>query len=183
MGRHDHLAMTGLVHSLKQLQELHLPQRRQRRLRLIKYVDALPLAALLEETQKTLAVRIRQKIRIGSNSVEISRHRKESLGTEEPALGDLGQPTCAKRLRQLASHHFKGRRVVDRPVALAAAGLVVTCECGDALKQGRLSCAVLANNDRDGAVEAKLEAVAQEWQTKRIGVAIGHPCRIDPEPL
>src|SRR5580704_13933655 len=60
---HDDLANPGFVHALEQLEELDLPRRRQRRFRLIEDEYALPLAAFIEETQKTLAVRMRKKIR------------------------------------------------------------------------------------------------------------------------
>jgi len=58
MRGHDHLAVAGLVHLPHQLEELHLARRRQRGFRFVEDVDALALAALVEEAQESLAVRV-----------------------------------------------------------------------------------------------------------------------------
>ena len=60
---HDDLAMPRPVHHLQQFQELDLARRRQRRLRLVEDEDALALAALFEEAEKTLAVGMREEVR------------------------------------------------------------------------------------------------------------------------
>src|SRR5882724_6370519 len=108
MRGHDDLADRGLLHPPQQFQELNLARGRQRRFRLVEDEDALALAALLEEAQKTFAVGMREKVgrRAGAevgklfpvDLVEISRDRKEALGAKEPSVGDLRQPARAKRL-------------------------------------------------------------------------------------
>src|SRR5580698_3017015 len=97
MRGHNDLAMAAVFHPPHQFQELHLARRRQRRFRLVKDEDALPLTALLEKAHKTFAVGMREEIRVASDRVKISGDGKEGLGTEEPAIGDLRQPARAKR--------------------------------------------------------------------------------------
>ena len=63
MRGHDHLDDPGLVHPAEELQELDLPRRRQRRLRLVEDEKPLPPAALLEEAEEALAVGVRQVVR------------------------------------------------------------------------------------------------------------------------
>src|ERR1700749_2117501 len=91
-----------------------------------------------------------------ADGVKISRDREKTLRAEEPALGDPWQPARAQRVRQFSAHHFERVGMIDSPVALAAAGAVIARERGDALEQRRFAGAVLADDDGDGAVEAKL---------------------------
>src|ERR1700722_4882307 len=182
MRGHDDLADRRLFHPAHQFQEFHLARRRQRGFRFVEDEEALPLAALLEETHEPLAVRMRQEIRIRApDLVEIPRDGKEALGPEEPAVGDLRQPTGAKRLRKRPTHGLGRVGVIDRPVALAAASLVVPRHYRDALQQGRLPRPVLADDDGDRPIEILLEIIAQERQAERIGLAIGDPRRIEPD--
>ena len=48
--------------------------------------------------------------------------------------------------------------MIDRHIALAAAGLVVAGERRDAFEQRRFAGAVLADDDGDGAVETELKS-------------------------
>ena len=162
-------------------------RRRQRRFRLVENEDALPLAAFLEEPQKALAVGMREEVRrrlacITCRTVEISCDGEETLGPEEPTVGDLGQPARAQRRRQLAAHGLDRFRVIHRLVALAAASFVISGQHGDALEQGRFAHTVLADDDGDRAVEAQLELALQERQAKRIGRGILDPIRLQPDP-
>src|SRR3984885_6002307 len=107
-GHHD-LADRGLLHPPHQFQELHLARRRQRRFRFVENENALPLATLLEEAQKALAVRMREEVwpsraNVVRGLVEISGDRKETFGPEEPAVGNLRQPACTKRARKFSTH-------------------------------------------------------------------------------
>src|SRR5579862_1590287 len=87
VGGHDDLTNPGFVHAPEQLEKLDLPRRRQRRFRLVEDEYALTLAALIEETQETLAMRMGKKIRrlpagIERGCIEVARHRKEAFGAE-----------------------------------------------------------------------------------------------------
>jgi hypothetical protein len=63
--------------------------------------------------------------------------------------------------------------MIDRPITLAAAGLVEAGEDGDAFEQGRFADAVLSDNDRNRPIEAPFEAAPTEQrQTERIGLPI-----------
>jgi hypothetical protein len=73
--------------------------------------------------------------------------------------------------------------VVDRCISLAAAGFVVTGEHGNAFQQGGFAGAVLADDDRDRPVETQLEIIAQQGQAERIGLAVGDPRWLEPDPL
>src|ERR1700733_4218511 len=91
--------------------KLHLTRRRQRRFRLVKNKNALAVAPLLEETQETFAMRMRQKIRwhpaeFKRRGIEIACHGKEAFCSKEPAIGDLRQPRSAQRFGKLAAHGF-----------------------------------------------------------------------------
>lgn len=135
--RHDHLALAEPVHAAQQLEERDLAGRRQRRFRLIEDEDAAALAALLEEAQKTLAMRMGEEIGAvrAADGVEIARHREEALGPEEPAISDFRQPARPERAGEPAARRFARQRMVDRAIALAAAGLVIAGEDGDAFEQ------------------------------------------------
>jgi hypothetical protein len=73
--------------------------------------------------------------------------------------------------------------MIDRPITLATAGSVIAGERGDPLEQRRFARPVLTDDDGDGALEAQLEVVSQERQAERIGFAVRHARRIEPEPL
>src|SRR4051794_12973118 len=79
--------------------------------------------------------------------VEITRHREEALGAEEPALRDLRQPRGPKRARKRTAHPLHRTIMVDRHVSLAAAGLVIAGDRRDTLEQCRFAGAVLADDD------------------------------------
>ncbi len=115
--------------------------------------------------------------------VEISRDREEALGAEEPAVGDFRQPARAQRLRKFSARLLDRIGMIDRPIALAAAGFVVAGEHRDALQQRRFPGAVFADDDGDGAIQVQLEIIAQKRQAERIGLAVGDPRRIEPQPL
>src|ERR1700751_3466901 len=53
----------------------------------------------------------------------------------------------------------------------------------DQVKQRGFACAVLADDDGDGALEAKIEIVGEKGQTIRIGRAIENARGIEPEPF
>ena len=161
--------------------------------RFVEDEDALPLATLLEEAQITFAVRVGEEIRRCSarnarngfriDPIQVSRDREKTLRPEEPAVGDLWQPTGAQRLGELATHRLDRVGVIDRPISLAATGLVESDQPGDPFQQGRFAGAVLADNDGDGAVEAELELVLQKRKAKRIGVGIRDARGVDPDAL
>src|SRR5262245_60353047 len=85
--------------------------------------------------------------------IEVARDGEKALGSEEPAVRQLRQPARAKRGGEPATHGLDRARVIDRPVTLAAAGLVLADERGDAFEQRRFPAAVLADDDRDRFVE------------------------------
>src|SRR5712671_6900751 len=72
--------------------------------------------------------------------------------------------------------------MVDGPVALAAAGVVKAGEHRDPLKQSGFAAAVFTDDDGDRPVEAQLEVIVQERQTKRIRLAVGDARRLEPDP-
>src|SRR4029453_13136872 len=107
---------------------------------------------------------------------------KEALGAKEPTLGDFWKPGCTQRFRKLSTHGLARIGMIDRPVALAAAGLVITGQNGDALEQGGFAGAVFTGNDGNGSIETQLELIVQERQAERIGLAAGNARRIEPDP-
>ena len=175
--------MRELVHPPQQFQELDLSRRRQRQFRFVENEDALTLAALLEEAQKSLAVGMREEVRRGApDFVEISRDGKETLRPKEPAVGDFWQPTRAKRGRQLTARDLARGGMVDRPVALAAAGLVISGKHCDTLQQRRFAHAVFADDNGDGAVELQFKLIQQERQAERISRRVLHLRGFEPDP-
>src|ERR1019366_7424069 len=105
MRGHDDLAILRMIHPPHQFQKFDLARWRQRRFRLVEDEDALPLATLFEEAQKALAMRMGEEVwrrtaaeGFASHFVEISGDRKETLGPEEPPIGDFGEPARAQRL-------------------------------------------------------------------------------------
>src|SRR5882672_9256135 len=73
--------------------------------------------------------------------------------------------------------------MIDRPIALAAAGFVVAGQNGDAFQKSGFSGPVFPDDDGDGTVETQLEIILQERQTERIGSAVGDARWIEPDPL
>jgi hypothetical protein len=71
--------------------------------------------------------------------------------------------------------------MIDRPITLAAAGLVIAREHGDAFQQGGFTGAVFADNDGDGSIETQLEVVVQKGQAERIGCAVLDARWIEPD--
>jgi len=184
MRGHDDLANRGLLHPAHQLEEFHLARRRQRRFRFVEDEDALALATLLEEPHKAFAVRMGEEIRRRAASpVEISRDGEETLGPEEPAVGDLRQPAGTQRFGKLAARDLDRIGMIDRPITLAAAGFVISGQHRDPLQQRRLSGPVFAGNDGDRAIKAELKVVMEKRQAKWIGLAVGDARRIEPDPL
>ena len=72
--------------------------------------------------------------------------------------------------------------MIDRPITLAAAGLIIAGEHRDPLEQSGFAGTVFADDDGDGAIQAQLEIVPQERKAERIGLAVGDARRIEPEP-
>ncbi len=72
--------------------------------------------------------------------------------------------------------------MIDRSVALAATGFVISGQHRDAFKQRGFTRAVLAGDDGDRPVEIQVKAVAQERQAERIGLAVCDLGRIEPDP-
>src|SRR3984885_15894007 len=100
-------------------------------------------------------------------AVEISRHRKKTLGPKEPPIGYIRQPSRAKRRREFPAHLLERIRMIDRSIAFAAARFVISGQHRDPLKQRRLSGPVLADDDGDGAIEAQLKVVVKKRQAER----------------
>ena len=73
--------------------------------------------------------------------------------------------------------------MIDRHVALAAAGFVVSGEHGNPFQQRRFAGTVFADDDRDRPVETQFEIIAQQREAKRIGFAIGNPRWFEPNAL
>src|SRR5437868_1532618 len=71
--------------------------------------------------------------------------------------------------------------MIDRPVALAAAGFVISGEHGYPFKERRLTGAVFADDDGDGLIETQLEVIVQEGKTERIGRAVVNARWIEPD--
>jgi hypothetical protein len=72
--------------------------------------------------------------------------------------------------------------MVDRHIALAAAGFVIAGQNGDPFEQCGFARAVLADNDGDGAIEGERELVTQKRQAKWIGLRIRHTGGVKPKP-
>src|ERR1700753_4306755 len=115
--------------------------------------------------------------------VEIPRNREKAFCAEEPPVGDLGKPAGAKRSRQPPTPLRHRIGVINRPIAFAAAGLVIAGQNGNALQQGGLAGTIFADNDGDRPGETQLKIVAQEWKTEWIGLAVGNARWLQPEPL
>ncbi len=72
--------------------------------------------------------------------------------------------------------------MIDRHVALAAAGFVIAGQHRDPFEEGGFAGAVFADDDGDRPVETQFEIIAQERQAERIGRAIGDARRVEPDP-
>ena len=104
----DDLAIAGNIHTSHQLQKFDLARRRQRRFRFVEDKNALLPAAFFEESQKTLAVGMREEVRRGTGGnagnifeidlVLVSRNREKALGAKEPSVGDLGSQLARSAL-------------------------------------------------------------------------------------
>src|ERR1700737_258949 len=70
--------------------------------------------------------------------------------------------------------------MIDRPIALAAAGLVKSCEDRDPLEQSGFAGPVFTDDDRDRPIETQLKLVLQKRKAKRIGRAVGNARWLEP---
>src|SRR5882724_10843371 len=73
--------------------------------------------------------------------------------------------------------------MIDRHIALAAAGLVVAGEHRDPFQQRRLAGPVLADDDGYRAIETQLKVILQQGKAERIGLTVGDARRIKPDTL
>jgi hypothetical protein len=73
--------------------------------------------------------------------------------------------------------------MIDRHIALAAAGLVISGEYGDPFQKSGFAGAVFTDDDGDGSIETQLEIILQERKTERIGRAVGDARWIELDPL
>src|SRR5262249_50840295 len=95
----------------------------------------------------------------------------------------LRQPVRPQRIREATDARLDRTRVVDGPMALAAAGVVIAGERRDPLQNGGFPGAVVADDDRDRAIELEIESVLKDGQTKRIRCPVADPRRIKPDAL
>src|SRR5260221_13460289 len=72
--------------------------------------------------------------------------------------------------------------MIDGPVALAAAGFVISGEHRDAFEQSGFAGAVFTGDDRDRLVETQLEVIVQERKAERIGRPVVDARWIEPDP-
>ena len=70
--------------------------------------------------------------------------------------------------------------MIDRPVTLAATGLVISGEHRDPFEQGGFAGAVFTGDDRDRLVKTHLEVIVQERKAERIGRAVVNARWIEP---
>ena len=106
------------------------------------------------------------------------------LGAEEPTGGDLRQPVATQRVGQCRAALVDGAGMVDRQVALAAAGFVVTGQRADRLEQRRFAGAVLADDDGDRRGEFEFELVAaEERQVPGIFFPVRDPRGLEQDAL
>jgi hypothetical protein len=71
--------------------------------------------------------------------------------------------------------------MIDRPIAPAAAGLVIAGKHGDPFQQRRFAGAIFADDDGDWPVKTQLEFTVQERKAERIGLAIVDARWIEPD--
>jgi len=72
--------------------------------------------------------------------------------------------------------------MIDRPIALAAAGFVISGEHRDAFKQSGFSGPVLTDDNGNRPVETQFEIIVQERKAERIGRAVVDARWIEPYP-
>jgi hypothetical protein len=72
--------------------------------------------------------------------------------------------------------------MIDRPITLAAAGLVVAGEHGDPFQESGFAGPVFTDDDGDGSIETQFEVVLQERKAERIGRTVVNPRRLEPDP-
>jgi len=78
-------------------------------------------------------------------------------------------------LSQLAAHGLDGLRMIDRSIAIRAAGLIMARQGGKAFENGRFSDAVLAYDNRDSAIEIHREfGIPKDRQAERVSRDIGN---------
>jgi hypothetical protein len=68
--------------------------------------------------------------------------------------------------------------MIDRPVTLAAAGLVISRQHGDPFQESRFAGAVFTDDDGDGPVETQLKIILQE-KAGRTDRPRGRRCLMD----
>src|SRR5712671_3399061 len=73
--------------------------------------------------------------------------------------------------------------MIDRPIALAAAGFVISGEHGDAFQKSGFAGPVFPGDDSDRPIEIQFEVILQKGKTERIGRPVGDARRIEPDPL
>src|SRR5260370_12402207 len=73
--------------------------------------------------------------------------------------------------------------MIERHIALAAAGFVIAGEHGDPFQKSGFAGPVLTDDDGDRPVETQLKIILQERKTERIGRAVGDARWIEPDPL
>src|SRR5436305_12634961 len=72
--------------------------------------------------------------------------------------------------------------MIDRPITLATAGLIIAREHGNPFQQRGLSGAVFADDDGEGPIETELEIVPQQGKAERIGLAVLNARWLEPDP-
>jgi hypothetical protein len=113
--------------------------------------------------------------------IQIARDGEETFRAEEPSIGDFGQPARTQRLRKISARGLDGVGMIDRPIALAAPGFVISRKHSYPLKQRGFAGAVFTDNDRDRPVETQLEVVVQERKAERIGRAVVDARWLEPD--
>ena len=86
-------------------------------------------------------------------------------------------------MRETSAHGLDGTRMIDGPIAFATACFIVSGERGDALKERRLSSAVLADDDRNRLLEIEFKSGAEKRQAERIGSRVSDPRSVEPYAL
>jgi hypothetical protein len=173
MRGHDDLGIASVFYAAQEFEERELAGGRESGFRFIKKVEAVARATFFEKADEAFAVGVRQEVGrrrayVEGCLVEIAGDREKTFGTKEPAVRDFGQPRRFESFGQVAALNFDGITMIDRAIAFAAAGIVVTCEGSNTFKQGGFSDAVFANDDRDGVIKLLFKSVFEERQTERV---------------
>ena len=173
MGGHDDLRDLLAVKPVEKPQERQLPLRRQRAFGFVHQVEPLPGHPLFKDPQKPFAVGMGQPVRghsaIGPRQpVHLARDAEQAFRLEKPPVGDLGQPARTQGVGQRGTAPVHRLLVIDQPVSLPAAGLVIAREGGQRLDQRGFAGPVLAHDHRQRRIEGQLEIVLQPRQVKRI---------------